>query len=65
MVWMLVDYMSAIRREKEWLKETIWVEEGKTRLGQYNNYGWTLENYLNMLGNKMECSECNYFMGKI
>jgi hypothetical protein len=40
--------MSAIKREKEWLKETI-VEEGKTRLKQHNNYGWTLENYLHML----------------
>ncbi len=52
--------MSAIKREKEWLKETILVEEGKTKLRQHNNYGWFLENCLHMLGNKMEL-----FCGKI
>jgi hypothetical protein len=39
------------QREKEWLKETISVEEGKTKLRQHSNYGWFLENYLHMLGN--------------
>ncbi len=57
---MLVDQMTVIRREKEWLKETILVEKGKTRLKQHNNYGWTLVNYLYTLRNKLECSEWNY-----
>jgi histone acetyltransferase (RNA polymerase elongator complex component) len=34
--------MTAIIREKKWLKETISVEEGKEKLRQHNNYGWTL-----------------------
>jgi hypothetical protein len=54
--------MIAIKREKEWLKETISVEEGKTRLKQHNNNGWTLVNYLYTLRNKLKCSEWSYFV---
>ncbi len=29
-------------KKKKWLKETISVKEGKEKLRQHNNYGWTL-----------------------
>jgi hypothetical protein len=56
--------MTDTKRKKEWLKETILVEEGKTRLKQHNNYGWTLVDYLHMLGNKIEC-RTKLFCGNI
>jgi hypothetical protein len=54
--------MSAIKRKKKWLKETILVKEGKTRLIQHNNYGWTLVDYLHTPRNKPKCSEWNCFV---
>jgi hypothetical protein len=52
----------AIKRDKEWLKETILVEKKKTKLKQHNKYGWTLVDYLQMLRNKPKCGEWNYFV---
>jgi hypothetical protein len=54
--------MIAIIREKKLLKETISVEEGKEKLRQHNNYGWTLVDYLHMLKNKPECNEWRCFV---
>jgi hypothetical protein len=31
--------MIVIRRESEWLKEVITIEEGKERLREHNKYG--------------------------
>jgi hypothetical protein len=54
--------MITITREKKWLKETILVEEGKEKLRQHNNYGWTLIDYLHMPRNKPECNEWRCFV---
>jgi hypothetical protein len=57
--------MTTIRRDKERIKETISVKEGKTRLRQHNNYGWTLVNELHTLENKTKCNEWSCFVKKI
>ncbi len=52
----------AIKRQKEWLKETILVEKIKTNVRQHNKYGWTLVNYLHTPRNKPKCGEWSYFV---
>jgi hypothetical protein len=61
MVWALVDH-ACHHKKKKWLKETISVEEGKEKLRQHNNYGWTLVNYLHMSRNKPKCNEWSCFV---
>jgi hypothetical protein len=38
--------MSIIRRENEWLKEILIIEEGTERLWQHSSYGWSFVDYL-------------------
>jgi hypothetical protein len=46
--------MSIIRRENEWLKETIIGEETKRRLKNNNQYRWTFVECLHKPKNSLE-----------
>jgi hypothetical protein len=46
--------MIVIRRESEWLKEVITIEEGKERSREQNKYAWSFVEYLYTLNNTLE-----------
>jgi hypothetical protein len=56
--------MFVIRRENEWLKEILTIEEGKERLQQHNGCGWSFVDYLHMPKNTLEFDKWKFFVDK-
>jgi hypothetical protein len=55
--------MFVIRRENEWLKEILTIE-GKERLRQHSNYGWSFVDYLHTPTIRPEFDKWNCFVDK-
>jgi len=48
----------------EWFKEILTIEEGKERLQQHSNYGWSFVDYLHTPINTPELDKWNCFVDK-
>jgi hypothetical protein len=56
--------MFVIKRKNEWLKEILTIEEGKERLWQHSNSGWSFVDYLHTPKNTLELDKWNCFVDK-
>jgi hypothetical protein len=56
--------MIVIIRKNEWLKEILMIEEGKERLQQHSNYGWSFVDYLHTPINTPKLDKWNCFVDK-